>query len=140
MRSETTSSYVATVRCCRAEVKYLTRMGKTRRFRSSCAKARTRIFCWRETTECKDMRCTPGTTQGVRRSKNARNAKDNRHRGNITRGLLLTFLLRRLASTLAAAFRMPRTPDLRYLKRRSNHSATVARITILQEVRQEPQE
>ena len=46
--------------------------------------------------------------------------------GEVTRALLLTYLLRRLAPTLVVAFRKAPTPDFRYLKRRSNHSATVA--------------
>ncbi len=46
--------------------------------------------------------------------------------GEVTQALLLTYLLRRLAPTLVAAFRKAPTPDFRYLERRSNHSATVA--------------
>ena len=46
--------------------------------------------------------------------------------GEAIRALLLTYLLRRLAPTLVVAFRKAPTPDFRYLKRRSNHSATVA--------------
>ena len=64
VRSETTSSYVATVRCCRAEVKYLTRMGKTRRFRSSCAKARTRIFCLARDNRVKRHKVHPRNDPG----------------------------------------------------------------------------
>jgi hypothetical protein len=46
--------------------------------------------------------------------------------GEVTRALLLTYLLWRLAPTLVAAFCKAPTPDFRYLERRSNHSATVA--------------
>ena len=46
--------------------------------------------------------------------------------GEVTRALLLTYLLQQLAPTLVVAFRKAPTPDFRYLKRRSNHSATVA--------------
>jgi hypothetical protein len=46
--------------------------------------------------------------------------------GEVTRALLLTFLLGRLAPTLVAAFCKAPTPDFRYLEHWSNHSATVA--------------
>jgi hypothetical protein len=46
--------------------------------------------------------------------------------GEVTRALLLTYLLRLLAPTLVAAFHKAPTPDFRYLEHRSNHSATVA--------------
>ncbi len=36
------------------------------------------------------MDCTLRTTQGIRRSKNARNTEDNRHQGTFGMELLLT--------------------------------------------------
>ncbi len=57
--------------------------------------------------------------------------------GEVTRALLLTCLLRRLAPTLVAAFRKAPTPDFRYLERRSYHSATVAVALMVQNRYQE---
>ena len=62
------------------------------------------------------MRCTLGTTQGVRHSKNARNTKNNCQSGERGNDMLLTYLLLRLAPTLAIAFRRDPNPQPQILR------------------------
>ena len=54
-----------------------------------CAEARTQIFYWQTRTEWRDINCTLGTTQSVRRSKNARNTEDNNQPGDVCDSVLV---------------------------------------------------
>ena len=56
--------------------------------------------------------------------KNAQNTEDNHQLGNLAE-LLLTYLLRQLAPTLAVAFHRDLNPRLQVLRVLVNHSATV---------------
>jgi hypothetical protein len=123
--SETTSLHVATVRCCRADIKCLSHMGKTRRLHSSRAKAQTQIFYWLH-NQVKRHKVHPRNYPGCPPFRERAKRKRQPSSGEAIQALLLNYLLQQLAPTLVAAFHKAPTPDFRYLECRSNHSTTVA--------------